>query len=282
MQKQDQFRLQGCGERSMLTTWKISYDQVLRRCEAAAWLLRLWAFFYHDDLWYGLLAASTWRLANGTETPTWFTKLAGSSLEFSSAMGLLKAYSLADSQEGGSYSMHSVLHQWSRSLSLHSDAASLLSISVCVLGNAAPSEDDKEYWKLDRRLLQHALHSSDEMRRPQMLSQHEPPPWAMHCLGDTLSRQGKLEEAERMYQRALAGKEKALGPDHTSTLGTVNNLGLLYSDQGKLEEAEQMYQRALLSYQCIYGPSHERVTATSKKLASTRSKKGKLPHLLSS
>jgi hypothetical protein len=28
-----------------------------------------------------------------------------------------------------------------------------------------------------------------------------------------------------MYQRALAGKEKALGPDHTSTLDTVDNLG---------------------------------------------------------
>ena len=31
-----------------------------------------------------------------------------------------------------------------------------------------------------------------------------------------------------MYVRALAGYEKALGPDHTSTLTTVNNLGNLY------------------------------------------------------
>jgi len=49
MEKQDQFPLQEYGERSMLTTWKLSYDQVLRQSEAAAWLLRLWAFFYHDD-----------------------------------------------------------------------------------------------------------------------------------------------------------------------------------------------------------------------------------------
>jgi len=51
-----------------------------------------------------------------------------------------------------------------------------------------------------------------------------------------------------MYQRALQGYEKALGPDHTSTLNVVNNLGLLYADQGKLDEAEKMYQRALKSY----------------------------------
>jgi hypothetical protein len=43
-----------------------------------------------------------------------------------------------------------------------------------------------------------------------------------------------------MYVRALAGYEKALGPDHTSTLDTVNNLGLLYADQGKLAEAERL------------------------------------------
>ncbi|OXV05922.1 hypothetical protein Egran_06309 [Elaphomyces granulatus] len=52
-----------------------------------------------------------------------------------------------------------------------------------------------------------------------------------------------------MYQRALQGYEKALGPDHTSTLETVNNLGILYADQGKLDEAEEMYQRALQGYE---------------------------------
>jgi tetratricopeptide (TPR) repeat protein len=48
-----------------------------------------------------------------------------------------------------------------------------------------------------------------------------------------------------MYNRALAGYEKALGPEHTSTLDTVNNLGILYADQGRLEDAEMMYNRAL-------------------------------------
>ncbi|KAJ5642644.1 hypothetical protein N7490_006644 [Penicillium lividum] len=59
-----------------------------------------------------------------------------------------------------------------------------------------------------------------------------------------------------MYQRALAGYEKALGPDHTSTLNTVNNLRNLYSDQGKLKEAEEIYQRALAGYEKALGPDH--------------------------
>jgi hypothetical protein len=47
-----------------------------------------------------------------------------------------------------------------------------------------------------------------------------------------------------MYNHALTGKEKAWGPEHTSTLDTVNNLGLLYKNQGRLDDAERMYNHA--------------------------------------
>src|SRR5438045_5856521 len=56
-----------------------------------------------------------------------------------------------------------------------------------------------------------------------------------------------------MYYRSLQGYEKAWGPDHTSTLDTVNNLGNLYKSQGKLDEAEKMYQRALQGYEKALG-----------------------------
>jgi tetratricopeptide (TPR) repeat protein len=51
-----------------------------------------------------------------------------------------------------------------------------------------------------------------------------------------------------MYQRALAGYEKTWGREHTSTLGTVNNLGNLYAGLGMMEDAEKMLQRALDGY----------------------------------
>ena len=64
-----------------------------------------------------------------------------------------------------------------------------------------------------------------------------------------------------MYERALRGYENVLGPNHTSTLDIVNNLGLLYSDQGKLKGAEAMYQRALAGTEKTLG-----VTGLSKRL----------------
>ncbi|KAJ5991665.1 hypothetical protein N7499_003799 [Penicillium canescens] len=68
----------------------------------------------------------------------------------------------------------------------------------------------------------------------------------------------KLAVVSGNHQRALAGYEKALGPDHTSTLATVNNLGIPYTDLGKQKEAEEMYQRALAGYGRVLGPDHSR------------------------
>ena len=42
---------------------------------------------------------------------------------------------------------------------------------------------------------------------------------------------GKLEEALPLYNRALAIKKKALGPDHTSVAITLGNLGNLMSGE---------------------------------------------------
>ena len=39
--------------------------------------------------------------------------------------------------------------------------------------------------------------------------------------------------------RALRGYEKVWGAEHTLTLDTVNNLGILYAKQGKMVEAEE-------------------------------------------
>ncbi|KAK3947253.1 hypothetical protein QBC32DRAFT_224584 [Pseudoneurospora amorphoporcata] len=99
---------------------------------------------------------------------------------------------------------------------------------------------------------------------------------AIHCLGLLYADQGRLKEAEAMYQRALEGYEKALGPDHTSTLNTVNNLGILYKNQGRLKEAEAMYQRALEGKEKALGPDHTSTLDTVNNLGNLYSDQGRL------
>jgi Tfp pilus assembly protein PilF len=65
-----------------------------------------------------------------------------------------------------------------------------------------------------------------------------------------------MAKAKEMYLRALQGYEKAGGAEHTSTLGTVSNLGLLSAEQGKMAEAEKMYLQALRGNEKALGAEH--------------------------
>jgi len=66
-------------------------------------------------------------------------------------------------------------------------------------------------------------------------------------------RDDKLDKAEKMYQRALQGSEKALTPEDTYILDLIGQLYILH---GRLRDAEDMYQCALQGYEKALGLEH--------------------------
>ena len=71
--------------------------------------------------------------------------------------------------------------------------------------------------------------------------------------------QGKYAEAEPLFQRALAIRERTLGPEHPEAARSLQNLAVLYNDQGKYAEAEPLYQRSLAILEKALGPEHSHV-----------------------
>ncbi len=73
---------------------------------------------------------------------------------------------------------------------------------------------------------------------------------AANHLGELYRLQGRYAEAEPLYKRALAIKEKFLGPEHPEVATSLNNLGLLLNYSVLLratdrsDEAERMEARA--------------------------------------
>ena len=65
-----------------------------------------------------------------------------------------------------------------------------------------------------------------------------------------------MTRAARYYLEPLDLFRFSHGAKHTSTLNTVNNLGLLYKNQGKMKEAEEMLLRALRGYGEAWGAKH--------------------------
>jgi tetratricopeptide (TPR) repeat protein len=56
--------------------------------------------------------------------------------------------------------------------------------------------------------------------------------------------QGRYADAEPLYERALAIKEEALGPDHPEVAVTCENMAELYRQIGKEGKAEKSEERA--------------------------------------
>ena len=62
-------------------------------------------------------------------------------------------------------------------------------------------------------------------------------------LAGVLYLQGKLDEAKAMIERALAGRERALGADHPDTLRTVESLAILLNESGDAAAAAALRER---------------------------------------
>ncbi|KAK3933659.1 hypothetical protein QBC46DRAFT_275340, partial [Diplogelasinospora grovesii] len=261
---------------SVGTTWTVSFKAVEARNKNVANLLRLWAFVDSRDLWHGLLQAAA---DGGEQWPGWLCEIAGNEVRYLDAARLLLRYSMIEAQESvqGSHMMHPVVHRWASHIQDGAAKREVLRLAVMVVGSSVPSSTSKDYWVLQRRLLPHAERCSwwiGEIYGVGRSFDDIMTINAMHMLGALYKNQGRLTEAESMYQRALEGKEKALGRDHTSTLSTVNNLGALYNNQGRLTEAESMYQRALSGFQTALGPSHWKSLLVMRNMDSLQHAKG--------
>ncbi|KAK7912297.1 hypothetical protein PG985_014778, partial [Apiospora marii] len=258
-------------DRTLCSTWQLSYDQLRRHNPLAGHLLRWWAYFDNEDIWFELLQADE------DDRPAWVYEL-NDELSFNDAMGTLHDYGLVDQHTGTpgltesrGYSIHSCVHNWTIHMLNQTWDVDLARFTIGCVASLVPSRDSSQFWQLQRRLLSHAVRCYATIRD----SDHDIP-WAFHSLGDLYSDQGKMAEAEAMYQRALQGYEKAWGPDHTSTLDTVNNLAVLYKAQGKMDEAETMYQRALQGKEKARGPDHTSTLDTVNNLGLLYYDQGKM------
>ncbi|KAF4629991.1 hypothetical protein G7Y89_g8153 [Cudoniella acicularis] len=268
-------QLESYEDRSLYTTWQITFDRIQQQNPASASLLKLWAYFDRQDIWFELLRHAN-SLGDG-----WIQELTKDELNFNKAVALLCSFGLVDPDRAlqqqfgsGGYSVHSCVHSWTVFVLNKEWDEFFAQLALTCVALEIPKRDERNSWVLQQRLLQHAI------RHEQFILEGKVDPkgieWALDSLGHLWFDQGKLAEAQAMYTRALQGYEEALGPKHTSTLSAVGNLGNLYKDQGKLAEAQAMYTRALQGYEEALGPKHTSTLDTVNNLGNLYKDQGKL------
>ena len=190
-------------ERTIVTTWQISFDELKRRNEGAAKLLRLWGYLDNQELWFRLLQWAGYESA----APGWLRKIMATEISFLGTIDILLNYSLIERNDGETYSMHTVVHDWIQA-SINADKdEGLLQIATTTIGLAVPEDNIRDSWIIQRRILLHVIR------------------WSHHW--DQISEASKTEGGN-------------------AYLASLSKLGNLYADQGRPAEAEAMYDRALV------------------------------------
>lgn len=94
-------------------------------------------------------------------------------------------------------------------------------------------------------------------------------------LATTYRLQGEYQLAEPFYKRALAIRERILGPKHPHVATSLNNLAELYEFQKGYAEAQQLFMRALAIRIEILGRGHPEVATNLTSLALVYRAQGK-------
>src|SRR6266536_2792995 len=150
-------QLESYEDRSLSTTWQITFDRIQQQNPASASLLKLWAYFDRQDVWFELL-----RHAN-SPNDQWIQELTKDELNFNEAVALLCSFGLVDLDRAlkqqfgsGGYSVHSCVHSWTVFVLNKEWDESLARLALTCVASKVPSTDEKDWWLLQRRLLQHA------------------------------------------------------------------------------------------------------------------------------
>ena len=98
----------------------------------------------------------------------------------------------------------------------------------------------------------------------------------LNNLAGLYKAQGRLAEAEPLYQEALALNRQALRAGHPHIAASLNNLASLYQDQGRLAEAEPLYQEALALNRQALHEGHPTIATRLNNLARLYQDQGRL------
>jgi tetratricopeptide (TPR) repeat protein len=268
-------QLQEYQERTLYTTWEISYSRLEKEDPDAAKILKLLAYFDNQSLWYELFHAGL-----TDSSPEWLREVIIDDVNFNGVMGVLAEYYFLDThQTSESWSIHNCVHDWilaalNKDIDANHYWYAFDCISASINDDISDDFSNLSYSSLAAhatRLVKQRFCQNDVIYNiaPRRLRQAS-------LITDLLRGQVLLLAAEQMCQRVLSGYEKALGVNHTLTLDSVHNFGVVYWMQDKLDQAEQMYQRALSGYKKALGVDYMLICETIYNLGVLYQDQGKL------
>jgi tetratricopeptide (TPR) repeat protein len=246
-------------ERSVGTTWALSFEKLEAKCPAAADLLHLCAFLAPEAIYVGELAGASKHL------PEALAKALADELGLDEIKAALLAYSLIQT-DGDTITIHRLVSDVIRKGMDPEAREQWLRAAVQSVNELFPfNSPDVRTWPTCSRWLPHALMvvnwDNADTKEPSACTR------ILNQTGLYLMSRADYGEAEPLFRRALAIDEQHLGPRHQTVAIRLNNLANLLQETNRLAEAEPLFRRALAIDEQRFGPKHPEVATDLNNLA---------------
>ena len=250
------------------TTWSLSFEQVERHNQMAAGLLRVCAFLASDAIPEDLL------LKGASELGGHVQPLTTDATRINDAIGVLLNYSLVkrDPHEHTLFIHRLVQVVLKESMDEHT-RREWAERTVRAISLAFPDVTDVKLWEQCERFLPHAQVCATLIE--EYTFEFDNAYNLLVQMAFYLEERAQYNQAEPLFQRALAICEKQLGPEHYQTAMSLDNLAIVYKEQGKYAQAEPLYQRALTIFERQLGPEHYQTATCLDNLAMLYRAQGK-------
>ena len=241
-------------DRSLETTWLLSYDRIRRQSPAAADLLRFWACVDYRNFEYDLLKDSKGHF----KAPPNLSDMAARRIQFFDAMEYLMGNSFAQSTGEDRWSLHRVFHKWISVTLKEGTDKSIIQWSVVCLGSKAEKRGVSGYWISSGRLYTHAMRCIDFCvdSVESLNRQDSPEKWFTHLLGLArlcIARNVSLDNARKILVYVITHDPSCVEMSKVPTplansevsLRAMNALGNAYRDENSYVKAARTYQRLI-------------------------------------
>ncbi|MEO0375466.1 MAG: tetratricopeptide repeat protein [Cyanobacteria bacterium P01_A01_bin.17] len=251
--------------RSVLTTWLISFEDVMRESPSSIDVLTTSAFLSPDSIPYSIIQADPFLI--DTESEDISDENSADLVEVGTLLEPLKGYSLiAVDPCRDFYSVHRLVQAVVRDRLTEAETMMWLDRAVETVIYASPKKIHFENWPVFNRLLLHWLQIIEHAHVTSF--QSEGLARIFNHAGAFLDTQGRYQEAQTLLKEALVMQQQVLDEDNLDVANTLYNLANTNQNLGYFDDVEQLYMKSLEIRKKLLNGFHTDITTIIHDLGS--------------
>jgi len=193
---------------------------------------------------------------------------------FGQGIGVLLSFSLIKREQSSEmFSIHPLVHCWSREQMSKYDQQRMYEIGSIILSCAIPQTFTSQDYALRRLIFPHVKANELHGGQMELTKQYYDDKYTKFAL--VMKENGDWNNAEKLEDQVMDMRKKLLGKEHPSTLKSMANLASTYHKQGRWNEAEQLEIQVMDLMKKLFGAEHLSTLNSMANLARTYRKQGR-------